>query len=223
MVGAAAVSAPACPSPRRVTAPDVADRAGRAERRLCAPLPGVTSRRMGAQNWHSGMFHGCQGPAADAGTFAASRRRSLTPLPDGLADAYGRARLYRVGLVVFVAASISGGLAVGGPADRLAGGAGDRSGPAGARGPVLAGHLLASALLTATRQCGSARGIAIVSATLVASVRQCHPADRGGHVPGPSASPWPTCWPPGWCRPGRRTPHMPQPHHLFRHHAGGIS
>jgi len=60
---------------------------------------------MGAQNWHSGVFHG---PAADAGTFAASRRRSLTPLPDGLADAYGRARLYRVGLVVFVAASISG-------------------------------------------------------------------------------------------------------------------
>ena len=37
----------------------------------------------------------------------------MTPLPDGLADAYGRARLYRVGLVVFVAASISGGLAVG--------------------------------------------------------------------------------------------------------------
>jgi len=35
------------------------------------------------------------------------------PLPDGLADAYGRAWLYRVGLVVFVAASISGSLAVG--------------------------------------------------------------------------------------------------------------
>ena len=30
-----------------------------------------------------------------------------------LADACGRARLYRIGLVVFVAASISGGLAVG--------------------------------------------------------------------------------------------------------------
>src|ERR1700722_6994059 len=29
-----------------------------------------------------------------------------------LADAYGRARLYRIGLVVFVAASIAGGLAV---------------------------------------------------------------------------------------------------------------
>jgi MFS family permease len=29
-----------------------------------------------------------------------------------LADVYGRARLYRIGLVVFVAASISGGLAV---------------------------------------------------------------------------------------------------------------
>ncbi len=28
----------------------------------------------------------------------------------------------------------------------------------------------------------------------------------GGHVPGPSASPWPTCWPPGWCRAGRGTP-----------------
>jgi hypothetical protein len=65
-----------------------------------------------AAYWHrrSSMFHG---PAADAGTFAASRRRSLTPLPDGLAEAYGRARLYRVGLVVFVAASIPGGLAVG--------------------------------------------------------------------------------------------------------------
>ena len=65
---------------------------------------------------------------------------------------------------------------------------------------------LASALLTATRQCGWAQGIAIVSARLVANVRQCRSADRGGHVPGPSASPWPTCWPPGWCRPGRRTP-----------------
>ena len=64
---------------------------------------------------------------------------------------------------------------------------------------------LASALLTATRQCGWAQGIAIVSARLVANVRQCRSADRG-HVPGPSASPWPTCWPPGWCRPGRRTP-----------------
>jgi len=30
-----------------------------------------------------------------------------------LADAYGRARLYRIALVVFVAASVSGGLAVG--------------------------------------------------------------------------------------------------------------
>ena len=29
-----------------------------------------------------------------------------------LADVYGRARMYRIGLVVFVAASISGGLAV---------------------------------------------------------------------------------------------------------------
>ena len=37
-------------------------------------------------------------PAADAGTFAGRQRRSLAP--GGLADAYGRASLYRVGLVV---------------------------------------------------------------------------------------------------------------------------
>ena len=119
-----------------------------------------------------------------------------------------------------------------GPAERLAGGAGDRRGPAGARGPVLAGHLLASALLTGTRQCGWAQGIAIVSARLVASVRQCRqrtaqamflgrrlrpgrPAGRpGGAVAPPHAAaassvpssrrrdPLTTASPPGQCRGG---------------------
>jgi MFS family permease len=59
--------------------------------------------------------------------------------------------------VVFVAASISGGLAVGPGlliASRVVQGIGAALlAPAG---PILAGHLLASALLTGTRQCGSA-------------------------------------------------------------------
>ena len=59
-----------------------------------------------------------------------------------LADVYGRARLYRIGLVVFVVASIAGAGRRAGPADRLPGGAGDRGGHAGARGPVPAGHQL---------------------------------------------------------------------------------
>jgi predicted MFS family arabinose efflux permease len=97
---------------------------------------------------------------------------------------------------------------------------------AGTRGPVAArSEGTASALLTATRQCGSALGVAIVSAALVAvhGTDNHRTAVAGFIVAGfallgllatrvvPPAPPHPP------------TPHPdPEPHHLFRHHAGGI-
>jgi EmrB/QacA subfamily drug resistance transporter len=93
---------------------------------------------------------------------------------------------------------------------------------AGTRGPVAArSEGTASALLTATRQCGSALGVAIVSATLVA----IHGSDShrtavtmlvtaGFALAGLLAT---RVVPPGPPHPGR-----PEPHQRFRHHAGGI-
>ena len=93
---------------------------------------------------------------------------------------------------------------------------------AGTRGPVAArSEGTASALLTATRQCGSALGVAIVSATLVA----IHGSDShrtaaamlvtaGFALAGLLAT--------RVVPPGPPHPRDPQPHHLFRHHAGGI-
>jgi MFS family permease len=93
---------------------------------------------------------------------------------------------------------------------------------AGTRGPVAArSEGTASALLTATRQCGSALGVAIVSATLVA----VHGSDShrtavtmlvtaGFALLGLLAT---RVVPPGPPRPGQ-----PEPRHLFHHHAGGV-
>jgi hypothetical protein len=93
---------------------------------------------------------------------------------------------------------------------------------AGTRGPVAArSEGTASALLTATRQCGSALGVAIVSATLIA----VHGSDShrtalamlvtaGFALLGLLAT---RVVPPGPPHPGQ-----PEPRHLFRHHAGGI-
>jgi MFS family permease len=157
-----------------------------------------------------------------------------------LADMYGRARLYRIGLVVFVVASIAGGLAVE-PGllitSRVVQGIGAAMlAPAGLslledRGIVGANLALiavaarsegtASALLTATRQCGSALGVAILSATLVAvhgttghRTAVAMFAGAGFALAGLLAT--------RVVPPGPPHPHAPQPHHLFRHHAGGI-
>jgi EmrB/QacA subfamily drug resistance transporter len=100
---------------------------------------------------------------------------------------------------------------------------------AGTRGPVAArSEGTASALLTATRQCGSALGVAIVSAVLVA----VHGPDGHRTAAGifitagfallgllatrvmPPAPPHPRAEP--------QPQPEPEPHHLFRHHAGGI-
>jgi EmrB/QacA subfamily drug resistance transporter len=93
---------------------------------------------------------------------------------------------------------------------------------AGTRGPVAAkSEGTASALLTATRQCGSALGVAIVSATLVAtSGSEGHRTALAmlitvGFALGGLLA---TLVVP----PGPPHPHSPQPHHLFRHHAGGM-
>ena len=95
---------------------------------------------------------------------------------------------------------------------------------AGTHGPVAArSEGTASALLTATRQCGSALGVAIVSATLVAITGSAsHRTTTAMFITAgfalagllatrviPPAPPHPDAPP-------------PQPHHLFRHHAGGI-
>ena len=92
---------------------------------------------------------------------------------------------------------------------------------AGTQGPVAArSEGTASALLTATRQCGSAIGVAILSATLVA----VHGADAhrtevamfvaaGFALAGLLAT--------RILPPGPPHPHTPKSHHLFRHHAGG--
>jgi MFS family permease len=93
---------------------------------------------------------------------------------------------------------------------------------AGTRGPVAArSEGTASALLTASRQCGSALGVAIVSAMLVA----VHGSDThrtgvamfaaaGFALAGLLAT--------QIVPPGPSHPNMPRPQHLFRHHAGGI-
>jgi MFS family permease len=93
---------------------------------------------------------------------------------------------------------------------------------AGTQGPVAArSEGTASALLTATRQCGSALGVAILSATLVAvhgttdhRTAVAIFVAAGFALAGLLAT---RVIPPG-------PPHLhaPQPHHLFRHHAGGI-
>jgi EmrB/QacA subfamily drug resistance transporter len=93
---------------------------------------------------------------------------------------------------------------------------------AGTHGPVAArAEGTASALLTATRQCGSALGVAIVSATLVAVTGDV--AHRtvvamfvaaGFALAGLAAT--------RVVPPGPPLAQAPQPHHLFRHHAGGM-
>ncbi len=93
---------------------------------------------------------------------------------------------------------------------------------AGTRGPVAArSEGTASALLTATRQCGSALGVAIVAATLVVT------HGSAGHrtatamfvaVAFALAGLLATRVVP----PGEPHPHAPRPEYLFRHHAGGI-
>ena len=93
---------------------------------------------------------------------------------------------------------------------------------AGTRGPAAArAEGTASALLTATRQCGSALGVAIVSATLVAAhgsvgqrTAEAMSVAAGFALAGLLAT--------RVVPPGPPHPHVPQPHHLFRHHAGGI-
>ncbi len=93
---------------------------------------------------------------------------------------------------------------------------------AGTQGPVAAkSEGTASGLLTATRQCGAALGVAILSATLVAV--HGGPGHRTGVAMFVAA---------GFALagllatrvvpPGPPHPQTPQPHHLFRHHAGGI-
>jgi Na+/melibiose symporter-like transporter len=92
---------------------------------------------------------------------------------------------------------------------------------AGTRGPVAArSEGTASALLTATRQCGSALGVAIVSATLVAihgtfghRTAVAMLVTAGFALLGLLAT---RVVPSGPPRPGQ-----PEPHHLFRQHAGG--
>jgi EmrB/QacA subfamily drug resistance transporter len=93
---------------------------------------------------------------------------------------------------------------------------------AGTRGPVAArSEGTASALLTATRQCGSALGVAIASAILVAT----HGSDShrtavtmlvtaGFALAGLLAT--------RVVPPAPPHPDQPEPHHLFRHRAGGI-
>ena len=93
---------------------------------------------------------------------------------------------------------------------------------AGTHGPVAArSEGTASALLTATRQCGSALGVAIVSATLVAvSGSFTHRTvvamfvTAGFALAGLLAT--------RVVPPGPPLPQTPQPQHLFRHHAGGL-
>ncbi len=93
---------------------------------------------------------------------------------------------------------------------------------AGTAGPVAArSEGTASALLTATRQCGAALGVAIVSAALVAI--------HGSTSHRTTVAMFITA---GFALAGllatRVVPpkpppaHAPQPHHLFHHHAGGI-
>ena len=93
---------------------------------------------------------------------------------------------------------------------------------AGTHGPVAAkSEGTASALLTATRQCGSALGVAIVAAILVAvsgsfthRVVVAMFATAGFALAGLFLTRVVPSGPPH--------PQAPQPHHLFRHHAGGL-
>jgi hypothetical protein len=93
---------------------------------------------------------------------------------------------------------------------------------AGTHGPVAArSEGMASALLTTSRQCGSALGVAIVSATLVAMVGSITHrtaaamfVTAGFALAGLLATRVVPAGPP--------LPQPPQPHHLFRHHAGGL-
>ena len=93
---------------------------------------------------------------------------------------------------------------------------------AGTQGPVAArSEGTASALLTATRQCGAALGVAILSATLVAvhgttghRTAVAMFVAAGFALAGLLAT--------RVIPPGPPHPHAPQPHHLFHRHAGGI-
>lgn len=93
---------------------------------------------------------------------------------------------------------------------------------AGTHGPVAArSEGTASALLTATRQCGSALGVAIVAATLVAVAGSFTHRTvvamfvvAGFALAGLLATRVVPAGPPH--------PHAPPAHHLFRHHAGGL-
>jgi EmrB/QacA subfamily drug resistance transporter len=93
---------------------------------------------------------------------------------------------------------------------------------AGTRGPVAArSEGIASALLTAARQCGSAFGVAVVSALLVAThgstghrTAVAMFVAAGFALTGLLAAYVVPSGPPH--------PHQPQPHHLFHRHAGGI-
>ena len=92
---------------------------------------------------------------------------------------------------------------------------------AGTRGPVAArSEGTASALLTATRQCGSALGVAIVSAVLVVThgnaghrIAQAMFVAAGFALVGLLST--------RIVLPGPPDAHAPQPHYLFHHHAGG--
>jgi EmrB/QacA subfamily drug resistance transporter len=93
---------------------------------------------------------------------------------------------------------------------------------AGTQGPVAArSEGTASALLTATRQCGSALGVAILSATLVAvhggtghRTEVAMLVAAGFALVGLLAT--------RILPPGPPHPHAPKPHHLFHHRAGGL-
>ena len=93
---------------------------------------------------------------------------------------------------------------------------------AGTHGPVAARSAgTASALLTASRQCGSALGVATVSAVLVGlhgsiahRTAVAMFVAAGFALAGLAAT--------RVVPPGPPLPQVPQPHHLFRHHAGGI-
>jgi EmrB/QacA subfamily drug resistance transporter len=93
---------------------------------------------------------------------------------------------------------------------------------AGTRGPVAArSEGTASALLTATRQCGSALGVATVTAMLVAT--------HGSESQRTATAMFVAA---GFALvgllttrvvpPGPPHPHLPQPQHLFHHQAGGV-
>jgi EmrB/QacA subfamily drug resistance transporter len=98
---------------------------------------------------------------------------------------------------------------------------------AGTRGPVAArSEGTASALLTATRQCGSALGVAIVAAMLVAVHGASYHRTTVAMFVTASfalAGLLATRVVPPQPRPGTSASQPdPEPHHLFRYHAGGI-